>query len=1168
MPLQSWGFYPRPEQEDNIEEKDLTNPKQYKKCTTKSKKNNNPKHDTVIKILSANAAGCANKTQSLVNNVNKLDAAIVTLQETHFTKKGKLNDKFADFEVFEAIRSKGKGGTAAIVHKSLKPVLIEEYSDEFELIVVQVEIGDKEVRLIVGYGPQENWRKEDRMPFFAKLEEEVEKAKINDKPIIIQMDANSKLGPNVIKGDPHAQSDNGKILNEIVNRNALVVMNSVEEKCSGLITRKRSTGIINEESVIDFVIACEEMADMIEHVEIDEERKYVLARYTKTKNGFNTKESDHNTIVTSLKAKWNKENVEKRTESYNYKKEESLKKFQIMTSEGTFLSEVFNDEKKDVEVTSKQFLKRLKYCITQSFDKIRVKGPRIDKVLEELFDKRRQLKTNHDESSAKELEEVEELLAERCAEQNLKIVKEACEELTCEDGGVNVNKMWKMKKKLKGVYCEPPAAMMDEHGNVVTDSKGIENIVIKKYEERLKPLPIKPELQMHKVQRENLCDQRLQQAQHNKTPDWTEIELDRVLKQLKTNKSKDPLDMPNELFKPGNIGSDLKTAVLKLMNHIKKQQKVPSRLKYCNITSLYKNKGSKKDFENYRGIFRVVTLRSIMDKLIYNDQYPVIDANLTDTNVGARQNRNIRDNIFVINAVTNETIKKKKEGIDIQVFDAYKCFDKLWTKECFNDVYECGFTDDKLPLLFGENVNAQVAVKTASGTTRRTNISEVVMQGTVWGSLMCTSTMDKLGKIAYTMPQNLYKYKGVPIPPLGMVDDIICVSNVENTETMNKVINKFIEEKKLKLSETKCGRIHIGKGHQNCPDLKVHESSMIDSDKEKYLGDTIDKTGKITATIEDRRQRGQGAIAEIVAILNEIPFGKHRTVVAMKLRESMLLNRMLFNSEAWHGVTMTDVTILEKVDKALLRAILNAHKGTTTELLYLETGALPIKWIIPQRRIMYLKHIMTRKENELIKKVYLAQKENSSQGDFAKLVGKDLELFGLTHAEVESETMTKAALKKKLKQTALKSAFAELYTNAQKGTKGKHLKYNSLEMQVYLKSDKLTQNEKIMLTAIRTSCVKTLKGNFSNMFKVCQHCPLGCNTEAPQEDTQEHLLKCPNLGEVSNVDYDFMHAGDVEQSLLSKEFILRMETRSRLLEEQEASQCCHLPGGIPDQSTL
>jgi hypothetical protein len=156
------------------------------------------------------------------------------------------------------------------------------------------------------------------------------------------------------------------------------------------------------------------------------------------------------------------------------------------------------------------------------------------------------------------------------------------------------------------------------------------------------------------MQRERLCDDRLEQAQANKTPDWTLEDLELVLKQLKNNKSRDPMGFANELFKPINAGHDLKVGILKMMNAIKKQQEVPNVIKKCNITSIYKKKGSRKDFSNYRGIFRVTILRSILDKLIYNDEYPNIDDNLTDSNVGARRQRNIRDNIFVIHALTNK----------------------------------------------------------------------------------------------------------------------------------------------------------------------------------------------------------------------------------------------------------------------------------------------------------------------------------------------------------------------------------------------------------------------------------------------------------------------------------------------------------------------------------
>ena len=124
------------------------------------------------------------------------------------------------------------------------------------------------------------------------------------------------------------------------------------------------------------------------------------------------------------------------------------------------------------------------------------------------------------------------------------------------------------------------------------------------------------------------------------------------------------------------------------MNQIKSTKVFPDVLKYCNITSLYKGKGPRKEFVNYRGIFRVTVLRSILDKGIYNDEYPGIDKHLTDSNVGAQKGRNIRDSIFVINAVLNNVAKRSLKDIDIGIYDAEKCFDKLWAQECFNDVVE------------------------------------------------------------------------------------------------------------------------------------------------------------------------------------------------------------------------------------------------------------------------------------------------------------------------------------------------------------------------------------------------------------------------------------------------------------------------------------------------
>ena len=154
-------------------------------------------------------------------------------------------------------------------------------------------------------------------------------------------------------------------------------------------------------------------------------------------------------------------------------------------------------------------------------------------------------------------------------------------------------------------------------------------------------------------------------------------DLEKVLKKLKTNKSRDSMGYANELFHPNVAGDDFKQAILNLMNRIKTEQIYPEVLEEYNISSIYKNKGSRNDFEFYRGIFRVPVLRTILDTLIYIDEFNNIDEELSDSNVGARKGRNIRDNIFVLNAITNSLTNGDEEAIDVQVFDVEKCFDAL-----------------------------------------------------------------------------------------------------------------------------------------------------------------------------------------------------------------------------------------------------------------------------------------------------------------------------------------------------------------------------------------------------------------------------------------------------------------------------------------------------------
>ena len=78
-----------------------------------------------------------------------------------------------------------------------------------------------------------------------------------------------------------------------------------------------------------------------------------------------------------------------------------------------------------------------------------------------------------------------------------------------------------------------------------------------------------------------------------------------------------------------------------------------------------------------------------------------------------------------------------------------------------------------------EKSNAQVAVISNKGLSRRASIQNIIMQGLVWGSLYCLVLIDNLGKLAYSNPDLLYYYEGVVgTPPLQMVDDFLSLKKM------------------------------------------------------------------------------------------------------------------------------------------------------------------------------------------------------------------------------------------------------------------------------------------------------------------------------------------------------------------------------------------------------
>ena len=103
-----------------------------------------------------------------------------------------------------------------------------------------------------------------------------------------------------------------------------------------------------------------------------------------------------------------------------------------------------------------------------------------------------------------------------------------------------------------------------------------------------------------------------------------------------------------------------------------------------------------------------------------------------------------------------------------------------------------------------------------------------------------------------------------------------------------------------------------------------------------------------------KRFMWENIVTRIMMMLEGIPFGKYYFEVACILWNTLLVSSLLCNSEAWYNLTNSEVKLLESIDLMLLRKILNAPKSTPKEILYLELGCIPLKFIIQKRRQSFL----------------------------------------------------------------------------------------------------------------------------------------------------------------------------------------------------------------------
>ena len=190
----------------------------------------------------------------------------------------------------------------------------------------------------------------------------------------------------------------------------------------------------------------------------------------------------------------------------------------------------------------------------------------------------------------------------------------------------------------------------------------------------------------------------------------------------------------------------------------------------------------------------------------------------------------------------------------------------------------------------------------------------------------------------------------VSVPPLALIDDIVCVSRCDaDAIEANAVVNMKIESKKFILSNDKCAQLHVSKNNLDRCDtnLKVHEDQMKKVHDGAYLGDIISADGTIDKLIESRRQKGIGICSQVTGIMSSVSLGFFFYKISFTLRDAKLLNGMLTNAEVWNNIKSKHIDVLEGIDLMLMKNNVNDHAMTATEASFYTNCAIKKKTPVP-----------------------------------------------------------------------------------------------------------------------------------------------------------------------------------------------------------------------------
>ena len=1020
---------------------------------------------------------------------------VVILNEIKTKNRGKIGTFFKKrgFELLVRI----EGGIALAVLEKFRIINVTVSNNP---CILSGLVQGLNIRLIAAYGPQETLPKEERIEFFDELSTEIQNCSFAGNNPLICGDFNAKL--TCEDGNVKAISSNGEILLEVIEDHSLKVMN-FSSKCHGYWTRVQKVNGVVIKSVLDYYITNTNLEHKLKSMLIDEQKLICPFRVRKSTNksdgsginGYSQVFSDHNALLVSLTISYKEVKREASKKIVRWRiTEEGLKEFNKITShcESRHLSKMtsYSEFEKEVGHVMNTCFKKRKFKPNMDAETDKITDPHLKEVLKLLIPMLK--KGNSEKKVAKEyILQLKVMQLETTQKYRQKRLQSSMQSLVVENE-FSVDKFWKIRKEVMG-GCEERTSVITSNGIELFHDEGIINEYREEFINRLRHRTIHPSYTDYEKQTNEVLETLLANDVLSR-PDFTVDEVSKVLKILKKGKAY-PDEYPPEIFM--YAGKHMVEGITNILNNIKRTMKSPHQWCKMAIKTLYKNKGTRKRLKNHRGIFLTVILSKVMERLLLLRSEEAT-GNIDKAQCGSQKGKCTADCKFVINSMIDHSLYLNKT-LYITSYDYATCFDSLWLEDCLLALLDIGVDTETVNLLYEMNRSAEVTVRTPFGNAPPFTANNFVKQGTVWGSKLCCATTAELSKQDTTGGASV---GSVTIQSTLYVDDC----NRFNTNINDVILShhkflNFSNRKRVPLNGEKCVLLPINKkAHSGIPLLMIGDHVMKEVDKTKVLGDIFNQKGNNNDLIAARVKSGKGVINSMMALCNEMAFGRYSIKALLLLYRTVFIHTVLFDSEAWTYVTETNMKMLRIIQLKCLKRIVRTSTGTPNSFLLLEMGVLPMEAEIHVRKLRFLHHIVTLKKDDPVWKVYVQQQQYPYARNWANSIKEIKGMYNLPSDE-EIENMSRESWKKMVKTSVSKRAMDMLIDECKKQSKTRHLQYeensSSFQPQEYLSI--YPAEDAIVILKLRSRSVNCLNNRGDK--GLCRIC-------GGAAETQQHAINC------------------------------------------------------------